>query len=676
MNSNWIYGTLVGLALIVCIPSAGLARVAEAVPDSSVTTPVEDQLLEEASVNAKRKPLSKLGGVENGYSLSREEIFKAACCNLGESFTTNPSVDVSYTDAATGARQIKLLGLAGIYVQMLTENVPAFRGAAQPFGLGYVPGTWMQSIQVSKGAASVKNGFESITGQINVEYKKPQADPSLEANIYGDSKSRLEANVDANIRLSDKVSTSVLAHYEDQFGHHDENDDGFYDKPKVRQYHFQHRWARVGDEWIFQAAVNALGERRRSGQTGHAAHSGTSLYEIGIDTYRYDGFVKNAFILDPAHGTNIALILSGSYHDEDATYGNRFYNVRQKEGYAQLFFETDFSSAHSLSLGFNVNHDYYDQHYLFGADEASDVEKETTSGAYAQYTYTLGENLTAMAGLRIDYSSVYGHFATPRFHIKYAPSSNVSIRLSAGKGYRTVHARAEFNYLLASGRSFELEKLNQEEAWNYGASINFKIPLCGHILDLSAEYYYTHFLEQAVVDMDADVGAFYICNLRGRSYSHTFQVEATYPIFRGMSLTAAYRYNNVRQYTAGAMREKPLTGKFKALVTATYKTPLELWQFDATLSLFGTGRLPLHYADDGETLLLNEKYPTYAQLNAQVTRWFRHWSIYVGGENLTNYKQKNPILSASDPWSELFDATQVWGPVHGAMVYGGIRVNF
>lgn len=663
--------------LLAGLSAQAWAQVEESAADSSEVASSSERVLEEASVSAKRKPLARLGGVENGYRLSREEIFKAACCNLGESFTTNPSVDVSYTDAATGARQIKLLGLSGTYVQMLTESVPAFRGAAQPYALGYVPGSWMESIQVSKGAASVKNGFESITGQINVEYKKPQADPSLEANVYGDSKSRLEANFDANIRLSELVSTSFLAHYEDQFGHHDGNGDGFYDKPKIRQYHFQHRWARMGEDWIFQAAVNALGERRLSGQTAHTAHSASSeLYQIGIDTYRYDGFVKNAFVLDRAHATNLALILSGAYQDEEATFGHRFYQVRQKEGYAQLFFETDFSPAHSLSLGMNLTHDYYDQHYLISSEAEKNVEKETTSGAYAQYTYKIGELFTAMAGLRVDYSTVYGHFLTPRFHLKYAPSQRVSIRLSAGKGYRSVHALAEHNYLLASSRSLVLEKLKQEEAWNYGASFQFKLPFLGHILDLGAEYYFTHFLEQAVVDMDADVGAFYIGNLRGRSYSHTFQVEASYPIFRGMSLTAAYRYNYVRQFTAGAMREKPLTGKFKALLTATYKTPLELWQFDATLSLFGSGRLPLHYADDGETLLLNEKYPTFAQLNAQITRWFRHWSIYVGGENLTSYRQKNPILGACDPWSEGFDATQVWGPVHGVMVYAGLRVHF
>ena len=251
----------------------------------------------------------------------------------------------------------------------------------------------------------------------------------------------------------------------------------------------------------------------------------------------------------------------------------------------------------------------------------------------------------------------------------------MNFRLSAGKGYRTVHPLAEYNYLLASGRHVELGTLSQEEAWNYGASANFKIRLFGHILDLSADYFYTHFLHQTAVDMDADVTTFRIADVNGRSFSHTAQLEATYTLFRGMTLTAAYRYNHVRQTSGGKLRERPLTSRYKALLTASYKTPLEIWQFDVTATLNGGGRLPLHYIEGTDQTTADARFPAYAGLNAQVTRWFRHFSIYVGGENLTNYRQKLPILNAHNPWSERFDATQVWGPVHGAMVYAGLRFN-
>ena len=683
MTHTRLSQTTARLLTAAALMTAGASVQAQNITEPSDTIRHEspEQQVGEATVSARRKPLSRLGGVQNGYSLSRQEIFKAACCNLGESFTTNPSVDVNYTDAATGARQIKLLGLSGSYVQMLTENVPAFRGTAAPYSLGYVPGPWMQSIQVSKGAASVKNGFESITGQINVEYKKPQTPNSMEVNLFADSKSRVEANFDGNVHLSERLSTGILAHYEDAFAHHDENNDGFIDKPNVRQYHLQNRWAWMGDRYIFQAAVNALSEQRDGGQTAHAhLPEGQPRYSIGINTHRYDGFAKNAFVIDKEHGTNLALILSGSLHHERAAYGHRLYDVRQREGYASLMFETNFTPQHSLSTGLSIVHDYYDQHYRLTHDlaqqPAKSTEDETTPGLYAQYTFSPSEKLTFMAGLRFDHSNIYErmNFFTPRFHLKYAPTHAVSFRLSAGKGYRTTHPLAEYNYLLASGRQLLVDdNLKQEEAWNYGASANFKIPLFGHILDFSAEYYYTHFLEQTVVDMDADLQTFRIGNLgSGRSFSHTVQVEASYPLLKGLNVTAAYRYNHVQQTTAGALRERPLTSRYKALLTASYKTPLELWQFDLTATLNGGGRLPLQRLADGTTSL-DERFPAYAQLNAQITRWFRHCSVYVGGENLTNYRQKNPILQAHDPWSSSFDATQVWGPVHGAMVYAGVR---
>ena len=128
--------------------------------------------LAEVNVTGRKMGFQKLrSSVTNAELINSDELCRAACCNLGESFVTNPSVDVNYSDAATGAKQIKLLGLSGTYVQMLTENIPNFRGASAPYGLGYVPGPWMSSIQVSKGTSSVKNGYEALTGQINIEFK-------------------------------------------------------------------------------------------------------------------------------------------------------------------------------------------------------------------------------------------------------------------------------------------------------------------------------------------------------------------------------------------------------------------------------------------------------------------------------------------------------------------------
>ena len=622
----------------------------------------KEQSLQNVTITSRRSGTRRMGGAVNGVMINREELFKAACCNLGESFTTNPSVDVNYSDAATGAKQIKLLGLSGTYVQMLTENLPNFRGAAAPYSLDYVPGPWMNSIQVSKGASSVRNGYESITGQIDVEYLKPDNDEGVTVNLYGGSLGRLEANADANVHLDDKLSTEVLAHYQDDFGHHDMNEDGFLDQPNVRQWNLQNRWKWKGDHYMFHGGISMVKEKREGGQTEHSSHLSpqtTHLFNIGIETDRYEGYMKHAFILDPEHGTNIAVMGNVSMHLLDANYGHKHYSVNQKNAYAQLLFENNFTEQHNLSVGLSLNHDYLTKD-----------DKETTPGAYVQYTYNLNDKVVAMAGVRADHSSRYGTFVTPRFHLKLTPNEIVSLRLSAGKGYRTVHALAENNNLLASGRDLVIDELKQEQAWNYGISSSFYIPLFDKTLKLNAEYYHTHFSQQAVIDYDSDPSQIRITNLDGKSYSNTIQVDATYPVVKGLELTAAWRWNDVKCTYGGQLMEKPLTSRYKGLVTASYKTPLGLWQFDATLQLNGGGRMPTPVNG-----LWDERFQAYEQVSAQITRWFRHFSVYIGGENLTGFHQKQTIINAADPWSSSFDPTMVWGPVHGAMFYAGVRVN-
>ena len=641
--------------------------------DSLQADTMKTQNLQNITITSRRSGTRRVSGPTNAQLIMRDELFKAACCNLGESFTTNPSVDVNYSDAATGAKQIKLLGLSGTYVQMLTENLPNFRGAAAPYSLDYVPGPWMNSIQVSKGSSSVRNGYESITGQIDIEYLKPDNDEGVTINLFGNTQSRLEANADANIHLDDKLSTEVLAHYQDDFGHHDVNKDGFLDQPNVRQWNLQNRWKWKGDHYMFHGGISMVKEKREGGQTEHSSHLSpltSHLYQIGVETDRYEGYMKHAFILNPENGTNIAVMGNASMHLLDANYGEKRYNVNQKNAYAQLLFETNFTKQHNLSVGLSLNHDYLGQD-LFNVQRPTVNEKETTPGAYSQYTYNLNDKVVAMAGLRVDHSSRYGTFVTPRFHLKLVPSEIVNLRLSAGKGYRTVHALAENNNLLASGRQLVIDDLKQEQAWNYGISTSFYIPLFGKTLKLNAEYYHTHFSQQAVIDYDSNPSEIRITNLDGKSYSNTFQVDATYPVVQGLELTAAWRWNDVKCTYGGQLMEKPLTSRYKGLVTASYKTPLGLWQFDATLQLNGGGRMPTPVNG-----LWDERFHAYEQVSAQITRWFRHFSIYVGGENLTGFRQKQTIINAAEPFSSSFDPTMVWGPVHGAMFYAGVRINF
>lgn len=631
------------------------------------------QTLHEVSIQQERSAgVSRLGGAINGSLIGQDELFRAACCSLGESFTTNPSVDVNYNDAAVGARQIKLLGLSGQYVQMLLENLPVTLGAAMPYQLGYVPGAWMKSISVSKGASSVKNGPQSITGQINVEYVKPEDEPSLQVNIYGDSRLKGEANVMGNVHLNHHLSSEVLARYEKDFMHMDEDGDGWHDSPALEQLHLQNRWHYAQGRYIMHAGFGFLHENREGGQMKDFS---PNPYRVMIEADRLDAYMKHALLLDAEHNTNLALLATGSLYNLDGTFGTKEYSDRQRSLNTQLVLEHDFNDMHNLSTGLSFNADRMDERLNIGIIESLSTPAEYTPGVYVQYTYKPNHHLTAMAGLRADRSSLYSRtYLTPRLHIKWLPVDWFTLRGSVGKGYRTPYALAEHHYLLTSGRTLVVNDLQQEEAWNSGLSCAFYIPLFDRTLTLNAEYYYTDFINQAVVDYDSDPTAITIDNLNGSSYSHTLQVDANYDLTEDLNALVAFRYNRVMSTYGGQLMEKPLQSRYKGLVTLSWKPMLALWQVDFTLQLNGGGRVPA-YIPEGEMLAVSRDFPAYLQVNLQLTREFRHFSLYIGGENLTNYRQKNPVINAANPWSSTFDPTLVWGPVHGIMAYAGIRLN-
>jgi len=636
--------------------------------------------LDEVVISERRIGLiASRSSVLQTHTITYDEICRAACCNLAESFETNPSVDVSYSDASTGARQIKLLGLAGTYVQMLTENYPNFRGASSLYGLDYVPGAWMESIQVSKGTSSVKNGYEALTGQINVEYKKPFTADIFSANLFASDAGRYEANSDATWHVNENLYTGLFVHYSKDGTQHDANDDGFLDMPLKEQVNLMNRWQHRAGNYISQYGVRYLHEDRTGGQaTKH--HDFADPYRITINTNRVEGYTKQAYILNPGKVESVALILSGSYHEQQSVYDRTPYNVYQKNGYASLMYEKEFTPTHNLSTGLSLNYDGFAENLTRNQQKETFNRNEVVPGAYFQYTYNLNDKLIALAGVRADHSSKYGFFVTPRVHIKYNPFEWFHVRASAGKGYRTSNALTENNFLLSSSRHIEIaDNLNQEEAWNTGVNFSFYIPIAGKDLVINTEWYHTNFLKQVVVDMDSDPHKVRFYNLEGKSYANSFQIEATYlfPFIRGFTLTGAYRYTDTKTdylNTNGMVQrlKKPLTSDYKGLITASYQTRLKKWQVDLTGQFNGGGRMP---SPDASDPLWDTRFDPYQVWNLQITKYFRKWSVYIGSENLFNFTQTNPIIDASNPRSANFDGAMIWGPVHGRKSYIGLRLN-
>ena len=640
---------------------------------------VRTSVLESVEISAEAEGMQRLGGAENGTKMGQAELFRAACCNLGESFVTNPSVDVNYNDAAVGARQIKLLGLSGRYVQMLCEGLPLATGAASPYQLGRVPGSWMKSLQVSKGASSVKNGYQSLTGQIDVEYIKPDNAPKFHLNLYTNSMLRTEANALGSFKVGKHSHNELLLHAERDLIHHDQNDDQWVDLPMVSQLHMSDRFKMVRGSYIMHAGFSYFNEHRRGGTTA-LINSDSPL--INLKSQGAEAYMKHALLLDYEHNTNIALMSNAHYEKLGGSLGQKGtlrnqYQAYQWQTSTQLMLEHEFNDVHQLSTGLSLQTEWLKDRLSSLLPIDYSRAQDVVPGLYAQYTFTPSYRFTAMGGLRIDHSTLHHRtFLTPRMHLKWMATDWMTLRASAGKGYRTMHPMAEYHYLFTSGRTLVIDSdLPMEEAFNTGISAAFYIPAGSRTVTIGAEYYYTHFLQQVVLDYDSDPTQLHIAALSGRSYSHTVQVDASYEFTERLSATAAFRLSDVRCTYGGRLMEGPLQSRYKGLLTLGWQSELKLWHIDLTLQLNGPGRMPTPYTMADGKPSWEERFPAYPQLNLQLTRDFRWGSVYLGGENLTGYQQPNPVINADDPSSSTFDPTLLWGPVNGAMVYIGMRWN-
>ncbi len=606
--------------------------------------------------------------------VTKNELQKAACCNLSESFVTNASVDVSYSDAVTGAKQIQLLGLAGTYTQLQAENIPILRGLGSTFGLNFVPGSWMESIQISKGTASVANGYESITGQINIEYKKPIGEEKLFVNMYSNDEGMSEVNANYGFNVTDKLSSMVLVHGEYSQNRTDHNMDSFLDHPLVRQYNIFNRWNYHGDKFESQYGIKYLNEERVAGNVKYNAGdviSTSNPFGIDVNISRLETFSKMGYIFDRAE-TSIGFINSVSHHDQKSQFGLKSYNANQLSYNSNFIFITYIGTTnHSIKTGLSLNYDDYNEKL-----NAINLDRrEIVPGSYLEYTYKFLEKFTFMSGIRYDYHNKYKGFITPRSHIRYQPFEQLTLRGSIGKGFRSANIISENSYLLASSRNIIIsETPKMEEALNTGLNITQRYKLNGRELTISTDYYRTDFNNQIVVDMNKDVNSIYFYNLKGKSYSNSFQVEVSYQPFERFDVTAAWRLNDVKTTINGKLEQKPLLSKYKGLISLGYKTPLKKWQFDYSVQFNGGGNMPdmSGYPAD---LQHESSFAPYAIMNAQITKYFRKFEVYIGGENLTGFMQKNPIISPEDPYSPYFDASMVWGPLSGRRIYAGIRMT-
>lgn len=646
-------------------------------------------MLNEVEISARQKATTvnpiKAIAVQ---SITTEGLRRAACCSLAESFESNASVDVSYSDAVTGARQIELLGLSGLYTQMMAENMPNFRGLASAFGLTYVPGTWMNGIQISKGTSSVRNGYESISGQINVDYKRPEESESekLFLNLYGNSMTMTEFNVNTRWNVGKHGNMMLLGHFNHNFMRMDDNNDGFIDDPMATQGNVFLRYNYAKDWFEGMWGAKALLENRLGGTMDYNPHldHNTSGAGFQINTERYEAFSKTGFLFD-RDNTSLGLQQQFIYHKLFSDYfSNTEYKATQLSYYANLLFDSYIvNDHHKYSIGASYSFDKYDENLRYrtentymSSNDSTGIRVEHVPGAFVEYVFNDDHHWSVIAGFRADYNSYYQKMLyTPRLHVRFKTLDEFTLRLSAGKGYRSPNVLAENSTMFSSNRLILIQETpKMEEAWNYGINLTKGIDIGWREITIQADFYRTDFVNQIVLDRDANAHEIRIYNLNGKSYSNCAQIEVNCEIFKDFDLTLAFRYNDVKMTINDSLREKPFVNRYKGLVTMSYAPGT--WQFDFTTQFNGDSRVP--DLSSNATAVANgqdiKRSPFYVIMNAQITKKLgKYWEIYAGGENLTNYKQTNPIIAANNPLGEDFDASMVWGPLSGIRAYLGVR---
>jgi outer membrane receptor for ferrienterochelin and colicin len=646
--------------------------------------------LQELTVSKTKKSTEhSLYKVTNVQNMGQKELLKAACCNLSESFSTNPSIDVNFSDAVTGNRQIKMLGLTSPYILIAEENIPTVRGASQAYGLSFVPGTWVESIQITKGAGSVINGYESISGQINYEVLKPVDDIPFFLNLYGSQDSRFEWNSHFNHKYSDKWSSTLFLHGNTRQSKKDMNNDGFLDNPTGKQANILNRWQYNNTEkgWISFFNLRYMNDEKQAGQVIFDAATDqftTNAWGSEVNTEKIEISNKTGYVFPDIPYQSFGFQNSFQSHRQDSYFGLNQYNVHQKSFYSNLLFNSIISNTkNKFTTGINFAYDQYDEAVTVNFNQ--DFSRiDNSIGAFFEYTFDNLNNFSLVAGARVDQHNRLGFFVTPRLHMRYNPWDKAVLRASVGRGKRAANIFAENQHLLATSRNFsildtngKLYGLQPEIAWNYGLSFIQKFNLFGKSSEVIVDYYVTDFQNQAVVDLDANAQQVLFYNLDGKSFSKSFQAEFNIELIRHLNFKTAYKYFDVQtQFTTGQL-QRALQAKHRFFANLSFETHIkekgQQWKFDVTYNWLGAQRLPTT-ANNPIAYQLGEYAPAFAVLNAQITRTFSStFEMYVGGENIGNFKQNNGIVQSDNPFGSYFDSSMLYGPVFGQMYYAGLR---
>jgi hypothetical protein len=597
------------------------------------------------------------------------ELRKAACCNLSEAFETNASVDVSLTDAVSGAKKIHMLGLDGIYTQLQWENIPLVRGLSSSYGLTFTPGTWIESIQITKGTGSVVNGYESMAGLINLTLKQTNSKEKFYVNTYGNIFGRGEINIHGAQKFKNGLETMTFLHASNNFMEVDRNKDGFRDIPLGFSGSFFNRWSKTGKNYESKFGIKAIYADKKGGQINFDPKSAESMYGVGLYTNHIELFGKSGFFFK-RKTSSLGLVAQAKYHYLQNTFGNTVYEGTQKKIYLNtIYSDVIRNTNHKYKTGLSFILDDYNQTYI----DSNFFKTEVVPGAFFEYTYSSSKKFVLVAGVRGDYHNLFGPLLAPRLHAKWNFNPKSALRFSVGRGLRVANPYADYTSLMASSRVWIVaQDIKPEDAINSGITFTQKFMINDHVSSVSVDYFYTDFFNQLVVDQDMSANELHLYNSKGKSFSHSLQIEVAIKPVKQLEFRTAFKYYDVQAEFDNELQQKVFVPKYRLLLNTGYSTRNKKWSYDLTANWVGQKRLPSTVSNPVQYQRSNLS-DSYWLLNGQITYNHKQFSFYLGGENLLNIMQDKAIISADDPFGAYFDATQIWSPVSGVNIYAGLH---
>jgi len=616
--------------------------------------------------------------------ITQTELSKSACCDMAVCFETQSTVQPQVTNVITQSKELRILGLSGVYNQILVNGLPMIQGLSYTYGISNIPGTLVDNIFVSKGANSVLQGYESISGQIAVETKDPDKGEVLLANIYINSFQEKHFNTNFSLRKN-KWSNLIAFHSVQPAAKIDRDQDLFLDLPLLTRYGVMNK-LKYGNEnekgFFTTLSLRYSFEERIGGQVqfNPIEHTGSSIqYGQVVQYHQPELMSKSGYRFSSKHA--LVWMLSGYIQNQDSWFGTVQYQAKQRNAYGNLQHEFTYGK-HNLKSGLSFRHLLLTEDIRMNEMTPSRnyagqyIRHENIPGVFSENTLNIWEDkITWITGIRADHHNVFGTQFTPRTLLKFTLYPKTILRLNAGTGWRTANIFSENIGLLISSRNIIFaEQLEPEKAVNSGINLTqkFEIQEQNYTGYISLDYYHTQFQNQIFPDYDANSTEAIIRNYRGISRSQGFQAEVKINFYQRLEVKTGYTWLYVYRENSSGRYELPFNTRNRWVNTVSYKPLSERFHLDLVFHHYGKQKLPNTQNNPVEYQRPNYSIP-YTTVNIQLTLNAGRWEFYTGIENIADFRQRQPILSWQNPFGPWFDTSSVWGPTRGREAYAGIR---